>query len=149
MEALRVLIVDDSQDMQEELGSLFKQRGHQVVGTASNGLEALKKAKELNPDLITLDIIMPEMDGIETYRKLRLLEKKPRVLFISALANEARVLQAYEHEISSEHYCAKPVIEDFLFEKISKVMQDEAMALPETQLEEESLTKELPSSEFS
>lgn len=147
MEALKVLIVDDSATMQDELTQLYKSLGHQVIATAGNGLEALEKVKELSPDLVSLDIIMPDMDGIETYRKLRLLDFKPRVLIVSALANEPRLIQAYQHEISVDHYCAKPVISEFLAEKIRLIMGQEPMPLPETKLDDETSVKELSAAE--
>ncbi|MFW7378175.1 MAG: response regulator [Oligoflexus sp.] len=127
---LRVLIVDDSQGVREQLRTLYRELGHRVVGECGNGLKAIELVRELSPDLVSLDIIMPEMDGIEAYRILRHLENPPRCLIVSALGSEPRVLAAYEREILPTHYCAKPVTRELLSEKIAAVMADTPMPLP-------------------
>lgn len=133
---LKVLIVDDSSRVRRQLRELYEGLGHQVVGECENGLEAIEKVRLLSPDLVSLDIIMPEMDGIEAYRILRHLENPPRCLIVSALGGEGRVISAYEREIQASHYCPKPVSRESLAEKIAVVMSDEAMPIP-VLLEEE------------
>src|SRR6478752_9429720 len=96
---MRALIVDDSPKVRSELRLLLSRMGWNIVGEAENGIEALELTEELKPDLVTLDIIMPEMDGIECYRELRRLSHSPRCLLISVLAAEPRVVAAYGHEI--------------------------------------------------
>jgi two-component system chemotaxis response regulator CheY len=91
---MRALIVDDSPRVRSELRQLLGRLGWNIVGEAVNGVEALEMAEELKPDLVTLDIIMPEMDGIECYRELRKLSQPPRCLLISVLAAESRVVAA-------------------------------------------------------
>jgi len=127
---LKVLIVDDSQRVREHLRKLYRELGHRVVGECSNGLEAIDLVRELSPDFVSLDIIMPEMDGIEAYRILRHLENPPHCLIVSALGSESRVLAAYEREILPTHYCPKPVTSELLASKIAVVLADPPMPLP-------------------
>ncbi|WP_141736589.1 response regulator [Oligoflexus tunisiensis] len=119
---MRALIVDDSPKVRSELRHLLGRLGWNIVGEAVNGVEALELVAELRPDLITLDIIMPEMDGIECYRELRKLSQPPRCLLISVLATEPRVVAAYGHEILSSHFLKKPVLEKDLRAKLEEVM---------------------------
>ncbi len=119
---MRALIVDDSPKVRSELRQLLGRLGWNIVGEAVNGVEALELAEELKPDLVTLDIIMPEIDGIECYRELRKLSQPPRCLLISVLAAEPRVVAAYGSEILSSHFLKKPVQEKDLRERLEEVM---------------------------
>ncbi len=79
---------------------------------------------------MTLDIIMPEMDGIECYRHVRQMEDPPRCLLISVLAAESRIIAAYENEILPSHFLKKPFTEKELKEKIDHVMADVPLPIP-------------------
>lgn len=127
---MRVLIVDDSPKVRGELRQLLGRLGWNIVGEAADGVEALDLAEELKPDLVTLDIIMPEMDGIECYRALRKLAQPPRCLLISVLAAEARVVAAYGNEILPDHFLKKPVNEKDLRERIEEVMSLPPLPFP-------------------
>lgn len=127
---MRALIVDDSPRVRSELRQLLGRLGWNIVGEAVNGVEALQMAEELKPDLVTLDIIMPEMDGIECYRELRKLSQPPRCLLISVLAAESRVVAAYAHEILSSHFLKKPVQEKDLRERLEEVMSMSPLPYP-------------------
>ena len=130
MDGLNVLIVDDSADIRFELREKFESIGQNVIGECSNGLEAIELVKQLQPDLVSLDIIMPVMDGIECYRILRSLPNPPRVILISALASEPKVLKAYEAEIYTDHFLAKPVEIELLVSTIEGVFSLPALPLP-------------------
>jgi two-component system chemotaxis response regulator CheY len=129
--SLKVLIVDDSPGVRAKLKSLYQELGHEVVGECKNGLEAIEQAQQAAPDLVSLDIIMPDMDGIEAYRILRNMDQPPRCLLVTALGAESRVIGAYEREIKASHYCPKPVTKEQLAVKIEDVMADEPMPWPE------------------
>ena len=129
--SLNVLLVDDSQSLRQELRRTFEELGHRVVGEAENGLEALDLIKELKPDLVSLDIIMPEMDGIECYRIMRSLSNPPRCLLVSALADESRVIETYEAEILGSHYVPKGSVNEVWEEKLKEVMLAPPLPLPE------------------
>ena len=67
----RILIVDDAAFMRMMLKDIFTKNGYEVVGEAENGLKAIEKYKELNPDIVTLDITMPELDGIGALKEIK------------------------------------------------------------------------------
>ncbi len=86
---LRVLIVDDSVFIRTVLSDLLNRAPDiEVIGTACNGVEALPMITELKPDVMTLDIQMPRMDGIETLRQIKNLSYKPKILILSTLLLE-------------------------------------------------------------
>ena len=122
-QSYKVIIVDDSVSVREELRDLFEGLGHEIVGECENGMEAIELVRQLKPDLVSLDIIMPEMDGIECYRTLQLLSSPPRCLIISALASEPRVIAAYEGDIDPRIYLPKPVHSEELANKIHEIMR--------------------------
>lgn len=90
----RILIVDDALFIRQSMKAALQAVGHEVVGEAENGLEALKQTVRLNPDLIVLDINMPQMDGISALRVLRQHHPEVRVLICSALADGPRGAEA-------------------------------------------------------
>lgn len=130
MNPLKVLIVDDSDQVKQVLRLNLEDLGHTVVGQASNGIEALELVNQLHPDLVTLDIIMPEMDGIECYRKLRTLAHPPRCLIISALSNEPRVIQAFDQEILPDHFLPKNYEQDDLRGAIELIWEQTPLPIP-------------------
>lgn len=130
VDGLNVLIVDDSADIRFELRDKFEAIGQNVIGECSNGLEAIELVKQLQPDLVSLDIIMPVMDGIECYRILRSLPNPPRAILISALASEPKVLKAYEAEIYTDHFLSKPVELEDLMSTIEGIFSLPALPLP-------------------
>lgn len=127
---MRAVIIDDSPRIRAELRQTLTRLGWTVVAEGSNGIEALELAEEHKPDLMTLDIIMPEMDGIECYRNLRKMRQPPRCLIISVLAIEPRVMAAYEREILPAHFLKKPVQEKELRDRIEALMSLPALPLP-------------------
>ncbi len=127
---MRAIVVDDSPTMRTMIKSHLNRLGYTVVGEGVNGVEGLDLARTLRPDFMTLDIIMPEMDGIECYRHIRQLENPPRTLLISVLAGEPRIISAYESEIYSAHFLKKPFTEKELKEKIDLLFATGAMPYP-------------------
>ena len=93
----KVLIVEDSQKQQEEIANIFSSLGLEIQGKVSNGLEALESIKQEKPDLVSLDIIMPVMHGIECFEKIRLMDKDLKVVFVTCLSE----LQPLKEEVSS------------------------------------------------
>lgn len=127
MAALRTLIVDDEPLAVERLQILCEeQRDIEVVATAGDGVEALRVAKELKPDLLFLDIGMPRMDGINAARALALLEKKPAIIFVTAFDNFA--VEAFDLDVID--YVLKPVSEERLGRAIARAKAGDVSALP-------------------
>lgn len=90
----RVLIVDDTLFMRTSLKTILKRNGYEVVGEAENGLVAIEKYKELNPDIVTMDITMPELDGIKATQKIIEYDPDAKIMMISALGQEKIVVNA-------------------------------------------------------
>lgn len=117
---MRLLIVDDSAMIRKSLESYLTKLQLEVVGVASNGLEAVSLFETLLPDLVTLDITMPEMDGLSALKHM--LAKKPnaKVIIISALNSKETIVEALNAGASG--YIAKPYTADKLKAEIEKVM---------------------------
>jgi len=90
----RVLVVDDAVFMRKMVSDALTSGGHEVIGEASNGVEAVARYQELRPELTTLDITMPEKDGLTALKDIIALDSSARVVMCSALGQEAKVLEA-------------------------------------------------------
>ena len=105
----KVLIVDDSVFMRTVIRDMLqKDPSLEIVGTASNGIEALEKIKNLRPDLITLDIEMPRMNGIEVLRELKSAEWHPKTLMLSSLTSEGAEMTAESIRLGADDFMLKP-----------------------------------------
>lgn len=102
----RILIVDDALFMRMVIKNMLVNNGFDVVGEAENGLEAIEKAKELKPDIITLDLTMPVMDGMEALKVLVKEVPGSSVVMVSAMGQEIRVRQSIEN--GAKGFIVKP-----------------------------------------
>ena len=93
---IRMMVVDDSNVIRRRIERCQRIDGLEIVGTASNGVEALAQFVELDPDVVTMDITMPEMDGIECVERMVNLKPGVLILGISALADKATAVEAME-----------------------------------------------------
>ncbi|HWR07863.1 response regulator [Sporomusa sp.] len=91
---MKVLIVDDAIFMRVTLKQMLEKNGYNVVGDARNGTEGVQKYHELQPDLVTMDITMPEMDGLAALKEIRQINPKAKVLMISGMGQERHVKEA-------------------------------------------------------
>ena len=116
----KVLIVDDDPEIIEILNYNLVNSGF-VTKSASNGLEAIKKAKKFIPDIILLDVMMPEMDGIEACIKIREIKilTNPRIIFLSARGEDFTQIAAFD--AGADDYISKPVKPKILLKKISSI----------------------------
>jgi two-component system chemotaxis response regulator CheY len=120
----RVLIVDDSPNMLDDLKALYTNSGMTIAGTAINGVEALEKAAIVQPDLVSLDIIMPEMNGIECCRHLQKALPAIKILFISSLGGNPVFLESLKAEFPAQMFLAKPVTLGTLEGRLAKIFED-------------------------
>jgi two-component system chemotaxis response regulator CheY len=120
MARVRILVADDADFMYEMLENLIDKNRFEVVGYAADGEEAVKKYKELTPDLVTMDILMPRMNGIKSIKEIRHVNPRARILVISALSDPDLVKEAMTAGASD--YITKPFSVSDLKARISKVM---------------------------
>lgn len=92
--AKRVLIVDDAAFMRIKLKDILEKNGYEVAAEAQNGVEAVEKYKETQPDLVTMDITMPEKDGVEALKEIKEIDAEATVLMCSAMGQQTMVMDA-------------------------------------------------------
>ncbi len=116
----KILIVDDAAFMRMMIKNILIKEGYKVVGEAENGAQAVEKFKELNPDLVTMDITMPEMDGISAVKEIMKINKGAKVVMCSAMGQQAMVIDAIQ--AGAKDFIVKPFQPDRVIEAISKVL---------------------------
>ncbi len=102
----RCLVADDSVFARKNISSVLEKLGGSVVGEASNGLEALSLYNELHPDLVLLDITMPQLDGVETLRRIIDQDKNARVIIVSSIGHKEMVCKALS--LGAKSFVTKP-----------------------------------------
>ena len=118
---LRLLIVDDSNIVRRRIERSQQFEALEVVGAAANGLEALDLFKRTDPDLVTMDLTMPQMDGIECIERLVRMKPEVRILVISALADKATAVDAMEK--GANGFLNKPFTDRQLNEALAELMR--------------------------
>lgn len=93
----RILIVDDALFMRNMLKNILEEHGYTVVGEATNGVEAFAKYQELSPDLVTLDITMPDMTGLDALKAITALDPDAKVIMCSAMGQNSMVMEAIQN----------------------------------------------------
>jgi two-component system chemotaxis response regulator CheY len=116
----RVLVVDDAAFMRKMLSDVLAKGGHEVVGEAGNGEEAVQRFQELRPDIMTLDITMPEKDGIAALKEILALEPAARVVMCSALGQESKVLESIK--AGAKDFVVKPFQPDRVIDAVGKAL---------------------------
>lgn len=117
-----ILVVDDAMVMRKKLKMVLTAAGHNIVGEAGNGIEAIQAYQDFNPDLVTMDITMPSMDGLECVRKILEIDPKAKVIMVSAVNQQNKVFEAIES--GAKHYVVKPINDIKLVETVSIVLKD-------------------------
>ncbi|GAC1456493.1 MAG: response regulator [Steroidobacteraceae bacterium] len=118
--SFKLMIVDDSNIMRRRIERSQQFEELQLVGTAGNGLEALELFKKTDPDVVTMDLTMPQMDGIECIGRLVMLKPAVRILVISALADKATAVEAMEK--GANGFLNKPFTDRQLNEAIAELL---------------------------
>lgn len=115
----KILIVDDASFMRLSLRTMLEKNGYQVVGEAENGNEAIKLYAELKPDIVTMDITMPELDGIQALKAIMQFDRTAKVVIISAMGQEAKVREAVI--CGAKTFIVKPFKEEQLIQTLDKI----------------------------
>ncbi|CAM4277177.1 two-component system chemotaxis response regulator CheY [Paenibacillus endophyticus] len=118
--ANRILIVDDAAFMRMMIRDILSKNGYEVVGEAQDGAQAVEKYKELKPDLTTMDITMPEMDGISALKEIKKLDGNAKVIMCSAMGQQAMVIDAIQ--AGAKDFIVKPFQADRVIEAIKKTL---------------------------
>lgn len=116
---LNVLIVDDSLIIRKNLKKYVTNLGHQVIGEAKTGSMAVEECKRLKPDLITMDITMPDMDGIEAVKLIQEFDTSVNILMVTSHGQEEMVVSALK--AGAKGYILKPINEEKLSQGISTI----------------------------
>jgi two-component system chemotaxis response regulator CheY len=118
--ATRVLIVDDAAFMRMMIKDILTKNDFEVVGEASNGAEAVDRYKELKPDLTTMDITMPEKDGISAVKDIRAIDSSAKIIMCSAMGQQAMVIEAIQ--AGAKDFIVKPFQPDRVVEAMRKAL---------------------------
>jgi two-component system chemotaxis response regulator CheY len=117
----RVLVVDDAAFMRMAIKNILQKNNYEVVGEAENGLEGVKKYLELKPDLVTMDITMPEMTGLDALKQIKKIDSGAKVVMVSAMGQESMVRDSIIHGAKS--FIVKPFKEEHVVQTVSKILE--------------------------
>lgn len=116
----KVLVVDDAAFMRMMIKDILRKGGYEVVGEAEDGIKALEKYKELHPDLVTMDITMPDMDGITAVKEIRKVDPNAMIIMCSAMGQQAMVIDAIQ--AGAKDFVVKPFQPERVLEAVRKVL---------------------------
>lgn len=114
----RILVVDDAIFMRLSVKNMLEKNGFEVVGEAENGRKAIEMYKALKPDIVTMDITMPDMDGLEALAEIIKFDSKANIIMLSAMGQELKVKESVV--LGAKGFIIKPFKEEFLLNEINK-----------------------------
>jgi len=125
--AIKVLIVDDAMFMRNMIAEIFngkkyREEDYQVVGEAENGIEAVEKYKEHDPDIVTMDIVMPEMTGIEALKEIMGMDSEANVIMCSALGQDSLVMEALD--AGAKDFIVKPFQPEKVLDVVVRILDE-------------------------
>lgn len=115
-----ILIVDDAAFMRMMIKDILSKNGYIVIGEAENGVRAVEQYKELNPDLVIMDITMPEMDGIQAVKQIKSLSSNAKIIMCSAMGQQAMVIESIQ--AGARDFIVKPFQAERVIEAVKKVI---------------------------
>lgn len=118
----RILVVDDAAFMRMLLKDILGNGGFEIAGEATSGVEAVRKYKELQPDLVTMDILMPDMDGIQAVKEIKALDPNARIIMCSAMGQKEMVVEAIK--AGAKDFITKPFQAERILETLEKTMKE-------------------------
>lgn len=129
----RILIVDDSSVMRKNLHSILSKNGHEIVGEAVDGRQAIISYVSLKPDLVTMDISMPKLSGIDAVKEIISKDSNAKIIMLSALNQKQMVFEALKN--GAKHYIIKPIVPDTLIGVVNEVLKDKPKIEEERKVE--------------
>ena len=118
--AKNILICDDAAFMRMMIKDILTKNGYNIVGEAENGAKAVEKYAELKPDLVLMDITMPDMDGIEALKKIKAADANASIIMCSAMGQQAMVIESIQS--GAKDFIVKPFQADRVLEAVQKVV---------------------------
>lgn len=115
-----ILIVDDAAFMRMMIKDVLTKNGYDVIGEAENGQKAIEKYKDLKPELVIMDITMPEVDGIQAVKEIKNFDSAAKVIMCSAMGQQAMVIEAIQ--AGAKDFIVKPFQADRVIEAVKKVL---------------------------
>jgi two-component system chemotaxis response regulator CheY len=116
----KILIVDDAAFMRMMIKDILSKNGYEIVGEAENGMKAIEKFKELTPDLVIMDITMPELDGIAAVKEIKKLDGDSKIIMCSAMGQQAMVIESIQ--AGARDFIVKPFQAERVVEAVKKVL---------------------------
>jgi two-component system chemotaxis response regulator CheY len=116
----RILVVDDAAFMRMMIKDILTKGGHEVAGEAGNGAEALAKYQELKPDAVTMDITMPEVDGIQGLKSIKAFDANSKIVMCSAMGQQGMVIEAIQ--AGARDFIVKPFDAARVLEAVAKIL---------------------------
>lgn len=116
----RIMVVDDAAFMRMMLKDILSKGGYEVVGEAENGLRAVERYKDLTPDLVLMDITMPELDGIGAVKRIKEVDANAKIIMCSAMGQQAMVLESIQ--AGARDFIVKPFQADRILEAVGKAI---------------------------
>ena len=120
----RVLIADDASFMRQMIRDIIEPEGFEVVGEASDGVEVIEKFKELHPDMVMMDIVMPKRSGIDSVKGIVAMDPTARIVMCSALGQETLVMEAIE--AGAKDFIVKPFKPETVVSTLKKALEKES-----------------------
>ena len=118
--AKNILIVDDAAFMRMMIKDILTKNGYNVAGEAENGAKAMEKYNELKPDLVLMDITMPEVDGIQALKNIKASDPNAKIIMCSAMGQQAMVIEAIQS--GAKDFIVKPFQAERVLEAVKKVI---------------------------
>ncbi len=118
----RILIADDAIFMRMMIKDILTKNGYEIVGEAGTGTEAVLKYQQLKPDLVTMDIVMPEMGGIEAVKSIIKIDPNANILMCSAMGQKALVIEAIQ--AGAKDFVVKPFQPSRVLEAVARILQE-------------------------
>lgn len=123
----KIMLVDDAKFMRVMLANILKQGGYEIVAEAGDGLDAVNEYKKVKPSLVTMDIVMPRMDGIDAVKNIIKSDSNAKIIMITAVGQEAKMREAIE--AGALGYIIKPFKPEQVLDEVKKVLGTQSLRL--------------------
>lgn len=116
----KILLVDDSKTSRKILRGILENSGHEIIGEAVNGEEGIHRYKELRPDITTMDITMPTMDGLEALRNIMEFDKSAKIIMVTAAGQKTKMVDAVKY--GAVEFLTKPFESEQIIQIVNKIL---------------------------